>query len=141
MEQAMRKENVINLEQVPAAIGAAQLLHPAEHFDHPLDVLAINDISVDEKRGILASWASDCFVIESTPALRLYPGTDKPVTYDEIIQALKMLDTDRSQSQDQCAFESFKNHTTRRRPQALRFGGRGLCSYWKGGRRPHRFET
>ncbi|OWV71156.1 hypothetical protein ATY76_31360 [Rhizobium sp. R339] len=96
----MRKENTSNFsqQQAAAAISAAHLLHPAKHFSHPRDVLAATNISVEEKRAILASWASDCFAIESVPALRLYPGTERAVSYDEILEALKALDKGDRQS-------------------------------------------
>ncbi|MBY3184262.1 hypothetical protein RWK44_29415 [Rhizobium sp. 25PS6] len=128
-------------EQPTAAISAAQLLHPARHFNHPRDVLAAGDISKQEKRAILASWASDMFAIESIPALRLYPGTAEAVSYDEIIQALKYLDEDDMRTGEQglsaaCNVQS--GH--RRRPQARRLGGLGLCSYWKGDRRRQPLE-
>lgn len=79
-------------QETTAAVNAAHLLYPAKHFDHPSDVLAADDIGKDEKRAILASWASDVFAIESMPSLRVYPGGDKAVSYDEIIEALKTLD-------------------------------------------------
>lgn len=139
----MRKESVRNSisEEATAAISAAHLLHPARHFDHPRDVLAADDIAKDEKRAILASWASDIFAIESIPALRLYPGTDKAVSYDEIIEALKTLDQSDRQPGDQGAPNSFDIHRTRRRrPQSRRFGNLGLCSYRKGDHRRQPFE-
>jgi hypothetical protein len=139
----MRKENDSNSApaQATAAISAAHLLHPAQHFDHPRDVLAAADIDNDEKRAILASWASDIFAIESIPALRLYPGTDKAVSYDEIIEALKTLDKDDQQSGEQGSPGSFNVHRThRRRPKVRRFGSLGLCSYRKGERRRQPFE-
>ena len=96
----MRKENTSNFskQQAAAAISAAHLLHPGKHFSHPRDVLTATDIGVEEKRAILASWASDCFAIESVPALRLYPGTERAVSYDEILEALKALDKGDRQS-------------------------------------------
>lgn len=139
----MRKETVSNSipEEATAAISAAHLLHPAKHFDHPRDVLAADDIGKDEKRAILASWASDIFAIESIPALRLYPGTDKAVSYDEIIEALKTLDKHDRQPGEQDASNSFDIHRThRRRTQSRRFGGLGLCSFRKGDHRRQPFE-
>ena len=135
----MRKESISHSipEKASAAINAAHLLHPAKHFDHPRDVLAADDIGQDEKRAILASWASDIFTIESIPTLRLYPGTDQAVTYDEIIEALKTLDKPDRQSEEQGSFSSFAH---RRRPKSRRFGGIGLCSYRKGNRRQQPFE-
>jgi hypothetical protein len=124
-----------------AALNAAHVLHPGNHFDHPRDVLATDDIGQDEKRAILASWASDIFAIESIPALRLYPGTDKAVTYDEIIEALKTLDHHDEQSGEQDSSSSIDvRHTHRWRPQTRRFGGLGLCTYRKGDRRRQPFE-
>ena len=133
----MREDiNNSNSQSAVAAISAAHLLHPAEHFGHPRDVLAADDIGDDEKRAILASWASDIFAIESIPALRLYPGTDKAVSYDEIIEALTTLDKHDRQPLEQDASNSFDIHRThRRRPQSSRFGGFGLCSYRKGDHR------
>ncbi len=125
-----------NSQSAVAAISAAHLLHPAKHFGHPRDVLAADDIGDDEKRAILASWASDIFAIESIPALRLYPGTDKAVSYDEIIEALKTLDKHDRQTGEQDASSSFDiPRTRRRRPQSRRFGGLGLCSFRKGDHR------
>lgn len=124
-----------------ATISAGHLLHPARHFGHPRDVLAADDIGDDEKRAILASWASDIFAIESIPTLRLVPGTDKAVSYDEIIEALKTLDKHDRQFGEQDASSSFEIHRTRRRrPRSRRFGGLGLCSYWKGDHRRQPFE-
>jgi hypothetical protein len=139
----MRKESISNSipEEARAAISAGHLLHPTKHFGHPCDVLAADDIGDDEKRAILASWASDIFAIESIPALRLYPGTDRAVSYDEIIEALKTLDKHDRQTGEQDASRSSSIHSTRhRRPQSRRFGGLGLCSYRKGDHRRQPFE-
>ena len=128
-------------EQATAAISAAHLLHPDRHFNHPRDVLAAGDIGKQEKRAILASWASDMFAIESVPGLRLYPGTAEAVSYDEIIQALKFLDEHDMRAGEQgssAASNVQRGH--RRRPQERRFGGLGLCSYRKGDRRRQPFE-
>ncbi|AVA24827.1 hypothetical protein [Rhizobium sp. NXC24] len=137
----MRKENVSKSvpEEAAAVISAAHLLHPAKHFDHPRDVLASPDIGKEEKRAILASWASDIFAIESIPALRLYPGADKEVSYDEIMEALKALDEDDQRAGDQDSAGSI-NHARRRKSQARWFGGFDLCRYWKGDRRRQPFE-
>ena len=51
------------------------LLHPAQAFGHPSDVVA----AVNEKRAILAAWASDA-------------GADRPVRIDAILKALRTLD-------------------------------------------------
>jgi len=36
-----------------------ELLHPAQAFDHPFEVVNDPDLTLNEKRAILASWASD----------------------------------------------------------------------------------
>jgi hypothetical protein len=46
------------------------LLHPSNAFRHPLDIVRDPDMTVAEKRAVLASWASDACAIESNPALR-----------------------------------------------------------------------
>ena len=68
------------------------LLHPGTVFDHPRDVLADPSLSVSEKRAILASWASDASAITSCPSLRSPAGLKKPVSIDEILEALCELD-------------------------------------------------
>jgi hypothetical protein len=68
-----------------------ELLHPAQAFDHPSEVVDDPDLSLNEKRAILASWASDACAIEAAPGLRAGPrGT--PVRFDEIMEALRTLD-------------------------------------------------
>lgn len=72
-----------------------RLLSPSRHFDHPDDVLADCTLDRDEKRAILSSWASDACTVESMPALRRHPGTQRPVPFDEIMEALRRLDAER----------------------------------------------
>lgn len=67
------------------------LLHPANAFEQPAEVVADPDLTVNEKRAILASWASDACAIEAAPELRA--GTrGAPVRFDDIIDALRKLD-------------------------------------------------
>jgi hypothetical protein len=68
------------------------LLHPGATFDHPLDVVTHPELSLSEKRAILASWASDAAAVASCPALRAPEGLKRPVTIDEVLDALKALD-------------------------------------------------
>ena len=68
------------------------LLHPAQAFEHPREVLADPDLTVNEKRAILASWASDACAVEAAPVLRCAPGGRQPVSVDEILEALRDLD-------------------------------------------------
>jgi hypothetical protein len=68
------------------------LLHPARAFAHPRDVVADPDLTLNEKRAILASWASDACAVEAAPALRCAPGSAEPVSVDAILEALRELD-------------------------------------------------
>ena len=67
-----------------------QLLHPAQAFDHPSDVVNDPDLTLNEKRAILASWASDACAIEAAQELRM--GPKAPVRFDDIMDALRSLD-------------------------------------------------
>jgi hypothetical protein len=68
------------------------LLHPGTVFDHPKDVVCHTGLSLAEKRAILASWASDASAIASCPSMRSPAGLKKPVSIDEILDALCELD-------------------------------------------------
>jgi hypothetical protein len=68
------------------------LLHPGTTFEHPRDVVFHANLSLAEKRAILASWASDASAISSCPSLRAPDGLKAPVTIDEILDALCALD-------------------------------------------------
>ncbi|SEI14934.1 hypothetical protein SAMN05216228_102868 [Rhizobium tibeticum] len=58
----------------------------------PIDVVSAPALSIDDKRAILAAWASDFYAVDSKPALRQVPGTPEPVSIDEVQSALKELD-------------------------------------------------
>lgn len=68
-----------------------RLLHPANAYVRPADVLRDPDLTTNEKRAILASWASDACAVEATPELRA-PPNGVLVSFDEIMDALKSLD-------------------------------------------------
>ncbi|MFU0507452.1 hypothetical protein [Pseudaminobacter sp. NGMCC 1.201702] len=69
-----------------------RLLYPARHFSHPDHVVEDKKLNIQEKRAILASWASDACAVESVPALRKPPGAAAPVTFDAVMDALRRLD-------------------------------------------------
>jgi hypothetical protein len=71
-----------------------RLLNPASAFDHPRDVLKDADLTKQEKRAILSSWASDACAVDSDPTLRKPPGAKAPVSFEEIVEALRSLDDD-----------------------------------------------
>jgi hypothetical protein len=84
-----------NLDHLPTpsqSFDLDDLLHPAQAFEHPRNVLSDPDLTVNEKRAILASWASDACAVEAAPALRCAPGGRQPVSVDEILEALRDLD-------------------------------------------------
>jgi hypothetical protein len=66
-------------------------LNPASAFRKPIDVLNDDDLTRNEKRAILASWASDAWAIPESPMLR-QPPNSPPTPIDEILEALKRLD-------------------------------------------------
>jgi hypothetical protein len=68
------------------------LLHPAQAFSHPSDVANDPDLTLNEKRAILASWASDACAVDSAPALRCAPNGGRPVGFDEVMDSLRALD-------------------------------------------------
>lgn len=84
---------------IPAAAGMAPeasdldpILRPARTFGRPAAVLQDPKLTVAEKRAILASWASDACAVESMPTLRKPSGLEKPVPFEEIMDALHALD-------------------------------------------------
>ncbi len=68
-----------------------EFLHPATAFGHPSEVVNDPDLTLNEKRAILASWASDACAIEAAPELRSRPGGTL-VRFDDIMEALRTLD-------------------------------------------------
>ena len=72
------------------------LLHPATAFAHPMDVVRDADLTLNEKRAILASWASDACALEAAPELRVN-ASGAVVRWDDVMDALHILDreTDR----------------------------------------------
>jgi hypothetical protein len=67
------------------------LLNPAAAFARPSDVVNDPDLTLNEKRAILASWASDARAAEENPLLRLSDG-GATASWDEVMTALKELD-------------------------------------------------
>ena len=74
------------------ARGPAVLMSPTSELKRPIDVVKSAALSVDDKRSILAAWASDYHAVRSQPAMRWIPGTPSPVAMDEIKAALVELD-------------------------------------------------
>lgn len=100
------RETTVNTNTAEGII-VSHLLHPTSHFEHPKDVLRAAHLSQQEKRAILASWASDQYAVEAIPALRHYPGTTGAVTLADVMAALKSLDAEQDEEfttppNDQC---------------------------------------
>jgi hypothetical protein len=65
---------------------------PRTSYD-PMDVVSEPTLSLEEKRAILASWASDRCAVEAAPSLRRIPGGSGQIVHiDEILEALRELD-------------------------------------------------
>ena len=67
------------------------LLHPARAFAQPMDVVRDPDLTLNEKRAILASWAPDACALEAAPDLRV-TTSGRVVRWDDIMDALRTLD-------------------------------------------------
>ena len=70
----------------------AGLFQAGRVYDRPTDVLADANLTAEEQRAILSAWASDACAVESVPALRHAPFASRPVSFDEIMDALVSLD-------------------------------------------------
>jgi hypothetical protein len=88
----MPNKDSLNSERSFPLSGFGHLLHPANSFRHPSDVLRDTDLTLNEKRAVLAAWASDACAVEASPSLRSAPGATRPVPIDDIFEALCQLD-------------------------------------------------
>ena len=61
-------------------------------FSDPQEVLAHPALCINDKRAILASWASDACAVENLPNWRRLPETGALVALDDILDALQALD-------------------------------------------------
>ena len=102
-------------DQFDDACDLDALLHPAQAFEHPSEVVNDSDLTLNEKRAILASWASDACAMETVPTLRCLPGGKRPVHFDEVMDALRALDeemrrTDQTAGKHRVASQPRKGH-------------------------------
>ena len=88
-----------------------KLLHPAQAFEDPRQVVEDPDLTLNEKRAILASWASDACAVEAAPTLRRPPGASRDASVDEILEALRTLD---GQANPDLARPPWRRHEVRR---------------------------
>lgn len=69
-------------------LDMATLLHPADAFAHPMDVVDDCDLTSYEKRAILSSWAADACAVPE-------PGRrTAAVRFDDILDALHRVETE-----------------------------------------------
>lgn len=101
----------------PASVEAWQArVAPGDVFRHPREVLAHPHLSLADKRGILASWASDVCALENAPGLRCLNGCRaEPVPVDAVLAALADLDRQASRT---AAARPMTKLAPRRRPRA-----------------------
>jgi hypothetical protein len=94
MENRERKLTIISSECTKDdRFDLDTLLHPASAFGHPMEVVQDADLTLNEKRAILASWASDACAVEAAPDLRAN-ASGCVVRWDDIMDALRILDTE-----------------------------------------------
>ena len=87
MEHQTRKLKTPTSEtKAERAFELDALLHPANAFEHPMDVVRDSDLTLNEKRAILSSWASDACAWRA-PELRVNPAGNV-VRWDDIMDAL-----------------------------------------------------
>ncbi len=64
------------------AMGPTVLLQGIQ-LRRPIDLVRARALSVDDKRSVVAAWASDFYAVDSKPALRQLPGIT-PLSIDEV---------------------------------------------------------
>jgi hypothetical protein len=88
-----RVNNAVDLGlEAPENSDVNRLLHPARFYARPDDVVTDELLTIEERRAILSSWASDACAVESNPPLRRPWFALSPVTFDEVMDALLRLD-------------------------------------------------
>ena len=69
-----------------------RVLNPSKFYGHPRDVLQDAALTREEKKALLASWASDACAVEMNPTLRLPPTLMRVISFDEVMDAMRDLD-------------------------------------------------
>jgi hypothetical protein len=78
------------IEGRTAPLEVSALLHPADAFEHPLDVVDDCDLTSYEKRAILSSWAADACAVPGPKE----PVPDPAVSFEDILDALHLLESE-----------------------------------------------
>jgi hypothetical protein len=94
------------------------LLRPAGAFEYPQQLVDDPDLTLNEKRAILAAWAADARSADRAPAAsRRAPGEPRPVGFDDVMDALRELN-------DEAAHGNARPHYRRVLGRRLRMTGR-----------------
>ena len=94
-----------------STLEMAALLHPADAFAHPMDVVDDCDLTSYEKRAILSSWAADACAA---------PEPDRrttAVSFDDILDALHLVESEPEPASDHG--EGSDRHQGRNGPDTL----------------------
>ena len=86
----MTNTNELPLSPSKTSCSLDHLFHPAQAFQHRSAIIADHDLTLNEKRAILAAWASDACATAASPALRSNGSVAVPI--DDIFEALSELD-------------------------------------------------
>lgn len=91
MTQAFRSTYSFTADDIAEREFVA-LIHPGNKYDRPADMLADRSLTTEQRRAVLSAWASDACAVPSSPTLRRPAFATRPVTFDEIMDALRDLD-------------------------------------------------
>jgi hypothetical protein len=120
-----RWNRTIGLAEDDEILDLDSLLHPAQAFDHPSEVVNDPNLTLNEKRAILASWASDASAIEAAPSLRRVPGGKTPVRFDDVMDALLALDKEAQQQRNSARDRRVARKERTTKPSDPRDGNHG----------------
>jgi hypothetical protein len=126
MERRWKKTAQTDFDEDDDVLNLDSILHPAQAFEHPSQVVNDPDLTLNEKRAILASWASDACAIEAAPSLRRAPGGKNPVRFDDVMDALLALDKEaREQRENSARYRRILPKERARKPSDPRDGNDG----------------
>ena len=96
-----------------ASLDLAAMLHPADAFAHPMDVVDDCDLTSYEKRAILSSWAADACAAPE-------PGQrTTAVSFDDILDALHLVESEPEPEPASDHGEGSDRHQGRNGPETL----------------------
>jgi len=78
------------MDELTTGLEMAALLHPADAFSHPMDVIDDGDLTSYEKRAILSSWAADSCAAPEPGR----PVQATAISFDDILDALHLLEAE-----------------------------------------------